>query len=351
MAQQTHIFAGIARYRGGSQFGLFRNEIGNGGWQRVTNGLPEDAQVHAVTVHPEDTNVVYVGSHDGPYRSTDRGKTFERLNFPDRGVEIWSILVHPKKPKTLYAGASPVGVYRSDNGGDSWKKLPAPAIADRITMAFPCRVMRFAVDPTEADTLYATVEVNGVMRSRDAGESWQDCSADLIKMAAENPKLKSAIGSKNDSEGMLDGHALCVSPAAPGTVIVAVRMGLFRSTDRGGSWRDMEVGRFSPLTYGRDIRVSPHDPRVLYAALSVAAASEHGRIYRSNDLGETWKRFDEGLNPASTMMAVTPHPRDPNQVYCATRRGEVFGTQDGGKSWQTYPLPDGVADCYAIASA
>ena len=189
------------------------------------------------------------------------------------------------------------------------------------------------------------------MRSRDAGESWQDCSADLIKLANSDAKYKSAIGTKDETEGMLDGHALCVSPAAPGTVIVAVRMGLFRSTDRGGSWRDMEVGRFSPVTYGRDIRVSPQDPRVLYAALSVAAASEHGRVYRSDNLGESWTRFDEGLNPASTMMAVCPHPSDAKQVFCATRRGEVFGTQDGGKSWKAYPLPDGVADCYAVAVA
>ena len=351
MAQQSHIFAGVARYRGGTQFGLFRRAVGDERWQRVTKGLPEDAQIHAVTVDPSNPDIVYVGTHDGPYRSTDRGASFQRLGFPDRDVEIWSILVHPKKPKTLYAGASPVGVYRSDDGGDNWKRLAPPRIAERIKMAFPCRVMRFAADPAEADTLYATVEVNGVMRSRDAGESWQDCSADLIKLANDNPKLKSKIGSDTDTEGMLDGHALCVSDAAPGTVILAVRMGLFRSTDRGGSWRDMEVGRFSPVTYGRDIRVSPQDPRTLYAALSVAASSEHGRLYRSSDLGETWTRFDEGLNPASTMMAVATHPRDAKQIYCATRRGEVFGTQDGGKSWQSYKLPDGVADCYALASA
>jgi photosystem II stability/assembly factor-like uncharacterized protein len=351
MAQQSHIFAGVARYRGGTQFGLFRRAVGDGRWERITSGLPEDAQIHAITVDPSDHDVVYVGTHDGPYRSTDRGAHFQRLGFPDRDVEIWSILVHPKRPKTLYAGASPVGVYRSDDGGDSWKKLPAPGITERIAMAFPCRVMRFAVDPVEADTLYATVEVNGVMRSRDAGESWQDCSADLIKLAAENPKLKSKIGSDNDTEGMLDGHALCASEAAPGTVIVAVRMGLFRSPDRGAHWRDMEIGRFSPLHYGRDIRVSPQDPRTLYACLSVAASSDAGSLYRSSDLGETWQRFDNGLNPASTMMAVAPHPRDASQVYCATRRGEVFGTLDGGKSWQAYPLPDGVADCYALACA
>ena len=58
--------------------------------------------------------------------------------------------------------------------------------------------------------------------------------------------------------------------------------------------RDIEVGRFSPLTYGRDLRVSSHDPNVLYAALSPAFSSSDGGIFRSDDVGKTWKRFDHG---------------------------------------------------------
>ena len=206
--------------------------------------------------------------------------------------------------------------------------------------------MRLAVDPADAGTLYANMEVNGIMRSRDGGESWEDCSADLLRLA-ELPHLKSHILSDNDIEGMLDGHALCAT--APGTVIAAQRMGLFRSTDRGAHWEDMEVGRFSPLRYSRDIRISPHDPNMLYACLSVAALSDAGSLYRSADLGASWQRFDQGLTPRSTMMAVALHPRDPDQVYCTTRNGEVFDTSDGGRSWQSMPLPEGTRDVYALA--
>jgi photosystem II stability/assembly factor-like uncharacterized protein len=111
----------------------------------------------------------------------------------------------------------------------------------------------------------------------------------------------------------------------------------------------MEVGRFSPLTYGRDIRVSPQDPRVLYACLSPAARSEDGSLYRSADLGETWPRFDRGVKAESTMMAVALHPRDADSVYCVSRTGQVFGTRDGGRTWSEDRLPDGVNDVYAIA--
>jgi photosystem II stability/assembly factor-like uncharacterized protein len=95
--------------------------------------------------------------------------------------------------------------------------------------------------------------------------------------------------------------------------------------------------------------VSPQDPRVLYACLSPAARSEDGSLYRSGDLGETWSRFDHGVKAESTMMAVALHPRDADRVYCASRTGQVFGTEDAGRSWREERLPDGVSDVYAIA--
>ena len=128
-------------------------------------------------------------------------------------------------------------------------------------------------------------------------------------------------------------------------------MGIFRSTDRGMTWEDMEIRRFSPLTYARDVRVSPHDARTLYACLSPAARSEDGSLYRSDDLGQSWRRVDRGVKAQSTMMSVALHAKDPDQVYCATRGGQVFGTQDGGRSWHEYPLPAGIQDVYTVACA
>jgi photosystem II stability/assembly factor-like uncharacterized protein len=51
----------------------------------------------------------------------------------------------------------------------------------------------------------------------------------------------------------------------------------------------------------------------------------------------------------TTVMAVSTHPTDPNRVYCVTRRGQVLGTEDAGKSWTDYRLPDGVHDVYTVA--
>jgi photosystem II stability/assembly factor-like uncharacterized protein len=142
---------------------------------------------------------------------------------------------------------------------------------------------------------------------------------------------------------------LACSGAAPGTVFLANRMGLFSSSDRGEHWQDMEIGRFSPLTYGRDIRTSPQDPKVMYAALSPAARSTDGAIYRSDDVGQSWKRFDHGVKAEATMMAVALNAKDPNQVFAASRFGQIFGTTDGGKNWTETRLPEGVRDVYALA--
>jgi photosystem II stability/assembly factor-like uncharacterized protein len=97
--------------------------------------------------------------------------------------------------------------------------------------------------------------------------------------------------------------------------------------------------------------VSGHDPLVLYTCLSPAAFSTDGSLYRSQDLGSTWRRIDHGVKAASTLMAVSEHPADPARLCCVTRGGQVFGTEDGGESWSEYRLPEGVEDVYAIACA
>jgi photosystem II stability/assembly factor-like uncharacterized protein len=347
MSQTGYVYVGAAQAGLQTRGGLFRRRAEGRDWEQLTNGMPEDARVQAITIDPTDASVVYAGTHDGPYRSLDGGDSWTRLPFPD-GRQVWSILVSPQDPRVLYAGTSPVAIYRSEDGGESWIRLYEQASPDRVKMDFLGRVMRLALDPANADQIYATLEVGGVLRSLDNGATWEDCSGSLVELAKQ-PHLKSRIGSDTEIEGMMDGHALCTSPATPDTVYLAVRMGLFRSDDRGKSWQDMQVGRFSPLTYSRDVRVSPQDPNVLYACLSPAARSEDGSVYRSEDLGATWSRFDHGIKAEATMMAVALNAGDAAQVHCASRCGQVFSTLDGGAHWQEHRLPDGVRDVYAVA--
>jgi len=102
-----------------------------------------------------------------------------------------------------------------------------------------------------------------------------------LRLAEAEPRLRSKLVSDTEAEGMLDGHAVCTSAADPDSIIIAVRMGLFRSQDQGKTWQDMRVDSFSPFTYGRDIKVSPRDPNTLYACLSVAASTARSTVART----------------------------------------------------------------------
>jgi len=341
------LYVGAARWVGEGKGGLYRRENGQPGWREMD--LPQPIQVHAISVHPWRREVVYAATDRGVFRSLDAGNHWQALSTPSL-AQTWAIAFHPDDPDRLYAGTSPLGVWCSEDGGETWRaaKVAVPA---RVRMAFDCRVMRFAFDPTQVNRMYAALEVGGVMRSLDGGASWTDCAQTLVDLAEAHPHLRSRIQSDSDTEGMLDAHAVCVSAVAPERVVLAARMGLFESTDAGTSWRDMAVGQYSPLTYARDIRVSPHDARSMYCCLSPASRSQEGRLYRSDDAGTTWTRIDRGIQPRATMMAVAIDPDDPAGLHCIARGGQVFSSADGGETWAESLLPAEVCDIYAIAHA
>ena len=344
------VFAGAAFWdkaaSGTRTQGLFR--LNGEGWRAVTDGLPDPVEVRCIAMRG---SAIYVGTQDGPYRSTDGGETWTLLELPPSpspDTVVWSIL--PLDDGGLLVGTQGTLIFRSDDDGASWRKLDVPMPSGAVQMGFPSRVIRMVADPADPKEIYAGIEVGGVVRSLDGGETWTDVSAGLMAYV-EKIFFKSRIGTDQDQEGMMDTHAMAISPDAPGTVFLANRIGLFKSPDKGDSWEWMNIGRFSPLSYARDVIVSPHDPKTLYAALSIAALSDRGSLYRSTDLGETWSRFDRDVSIESTLMTVGASPSSADHVYCAARRGQVFGTEDGGASWNALPLPEGVSGVYAVACA
>ena len=345
----SYLYAGVAGYfgrpRDAGAVGVFRRRTDGGEWEHVL----ATSEVHTVFVHPEDPDLVFAGTSDGVWRSPDRGASFRRAKFPDGGTQVWSFIAIDDAPDRMYAGGSPLGVYRSEDRGASWERLPTPEIRPRCECPFSPRVMRMAQRPGRPDEIYAALEIAGSMRTTDGGETWEDLNEGLVRLS-DRPHLRSSIVQREThAEGMLDGHAIAISPATPDTPIIALRMGLFRAREGGRRWEDLEVGRFSPTTYARDIKVSPHDPGTLYAALSVAADSRDGGVYRSTDAGATWQRFDR-VQVNGTIMSVGLHPSDQNQVCIGARYdGEVFATVDGGETWQACPLPGPVKDVYAVA--
>jgi photosystem II stability/assembly factor-like uncharacterized protein len=205
---------------------------------------------------------------------------------------------------------------------------------------FPSRIMRLSFAD---DALYAAMEVNDAMRSDDGRESWVDCSDPLVALSAR-PFYESAILSKDKAGGPLDVHAIC---SIPGASFLALRMGLFRSVDRGASWQDMGIGQHAAhLRYERDIVASPWDALDVFACVADSSRGVAGRLYRSQDSGATWTQVDHSDDVQSTMMAVALTASDRRQAHCVTRRGQTFSTLNDGGSWREVGFPDVVTSSF-----
>ena len=347
MATDSYVFAGIAGYVGRP------NEEGKVGVFRRPSKSAASGSTFFPTSKPTPswcTRPTLTSYWRAPAKASTFPPITARLssapNFPDK-VQTWSFLVDRRDPRRIIAGVSPVNFYESRDMGANWEALPDSGIQEREQCTFRHRVMRMVQHPTRPDEIFAALEVNGVVHSTDFGRTWTDRSEHLIELS-KLPHLKSAIITKNEAEGMLDGHAITMSPADPDAVVLACRMGLFKSTDKGNSWQDMELKRFSPVTYGRDVKVAAQDAKTVYAALSVAAASHDGGVYRSKDAGKTWSRFDK-VQVHGTIMSIGLNDRDPDEVYIGARyQGEVFGTRDGGATWTPLPIPGPVKDIYCV---
>jgi hypothetical protein len=110
----SYVFAGVGGYYASKESGLagvFRCATDRTDWEHALR----ETEAFTVFVHPHDANLVFAGTGDGVYRSTDRGQNFRRADFPDRGVQVWSFLHDDADPKLMLAGGSPVSTYRSED--------------------------------------------------------------------------------------------------------------------------------------------------------------------------------------------------------------------------------------------
>lgn len=347
-----YVYAGAAKWVAANDpdhdYGLYRMDPDDGQWQKLTKGFPEDYGIHHLAFSEAEPGVLYAGTSDGPYKSEDGGDSWQALGLPSENCCTWSVLPHPSDADRLYAGTEDQGLFRTTDGGKSWEELPVPKPEGYCYIGFPSRTVRMALDPSAPDEIYVGIEVGGLVRSLDAGDSWDDAGGDLFRLSSEEyPDVNEGRG---DVVGMMDTHSVALNPALPGTVFYANRFGLYRSDDKAATFRNLDVGRFSHITYSRDVQSSRHDPNRLYAAFSFASVSDEGSLWKSDDQGESWQRFDHGVPVNSTMMHIGQSAKTADRVYCGARRGQVFGTEDGGKSWREFPLPEKVEGLYAVAA-
>ena len=311
--------------------GLFRRLPGEGEWEEYTDGLPSDADVGAIAIHPLEPELAFVGVQGGVY-ANDGGGRWRSMNMPVNDGRVCSILFPRPDSKVMYVGMTPAQIYRTTDGGDSWELLPFDPGPDVITQLstvvsvfLPSQVIDMSADPNNPDEIYAGIEVGGACRSLDGGESWEPINQGL----------------REGGEDRLDTHGIRVSPIHAGSVYLSTREGVFHSVDKGESWKHLDVSKYTHLTHTRQLAITPGEPYSMYVTYGVSALSEEpGGLLRSQDWGETWQRVDHGIAPRGAMYAVAVDPRNPSQIFCSTNKGQVFESLDDGSNWKECSLPE-----------
>ena len=304
--------------------GIWRSTDGGGKWTRPKGAranMPwSELVVFALTRHPKDPNVVFGGTHEGIYRSDDRGASFEKINSEMNDYDVWSVAIDPSDPDTMFAGCRPGAIFRSKDGGQKWQKMNAHFAEECANINIP-RVLTMAVDPTDGRKVWAGVEVDGVRRSLDGGDTWTTIGA------AETP------GDTGEGMTEIDVHWMEVSPGSPSMVITSTNSDVFLSTDVGESWRTVGVKEHFPYTFCRGMAVKPDDPNVILIGNGDSNIGLTGAVMRTQDRCETWESMPLPVAPNSPIWKFAVNPADPNQVFCVSHWGEIFNSEDAGDTW------------------
>jgi photosystem II stability/assembly factor-like uncharacterized protein len=230
----------------------------------------------------------------------------------------------------VYAGTEPSNLYRSEDGGQSWQLLPSlRSLPSEPSWSFPPRpwthhVRTIAPHPTDPDWLAVGIELGGVMRSHDAGASWQD----------------------HNAQAHSDAHQLLTHRLAPDRLYEAAGQGIARSEDRGDTWTRLEHGLDRRYAWAQAI--DPADPDLWYVSVSRSPFAAHGggdgeaHLFRTR--GDGWQAIDTwGADPTLRRMpyALAALPGQAGGLLVGLRGGDLLFTEDAGESWSKWgdPLP------------
>jgi photosystem II stability/assembly factor-like uncharacterized protein len=191
-----------------------------------------------------------------------------------------------------------------------------------------------AAHPVDPETLYVGIELGGVMRSRDGGQSWED----------RKP------GSQHDA------HCLATHPAAPDRLYEAAGGGVAWSSDAGATWRPSDDGMDRLYTVG--LAVDAADPDLWYVSATFSSRDAYRNdgqaravIFRKRG-DSPWQPLDTGVlpHPLPSMPLALVAPRDrPNTLIAGLKTGDLLLTEDAGETWRHVALP--VESIVALADA
>src|SRR5437868_3323092 len=319
--------------------GVWKSDDYGRTWTSLFDEQPTGS-IGAIAVAPSNPNVVYVGSGeglqrpdlsvgDGIYKSTDGGITWEHLGQRD-GQQIGSIIVDPKKPERLfvavlghpYGPTAERGVFRSTDGGRTFEKV---LYKDENTGA-----IGLAFDPKNSKTIYATLWAarqgpwengawqgpgSGLFKSTDGGTTWRQLTKGL-------PTFEQGLGRIGFAIAPSDPKRMYANVDAPQLG------GVYRSDDAGESWQRVndEVRVWGRGSDFAEVKVDPRDPDTVYSA--------NTSTYRSTDGGHTYHAF-KGAPGGDDYHTVWINPENPDIILLASDQGGTLSV-NGGRTWSSW---------------
>ena len=344
-------------YAGTSNGGIFKTTNAGDAWVAISDGLARidgslDGAYLDLTMDPNDPQIVYAAhaslAQPGAgflFKTIDGGQQW----VGSQGTIVFSVTLSPTDPQIIYLGTD-VGVLTSPDGGANFEG----------PMLLSIRVIDVAVDPRDADTIYAATQLFGIVKTTDGGEIWTLASGGLpptatlaLELDAINPALlyfgasgpgvfrtnDGAASWQLSSNGMnaASVEAMAVNPTDSSNLLAAVSGGeLFQSANGGSTWVESRSGL---TTAGvSELAFDPANPKVAYASsrnpfdpnAGNRFVPPDGAFYRSADGGHTWEELIRPL----VVTALVVHPSDGRTVYLAGDFG-VIRSQDSGQNFET----------------
>jgi photosystem II stability/assembly factor-like uncharacterized protein len=260
---------------------------------------------------------------------------YDGTPHPWEFARVWHLEPSPTDPDTVYAGVEDAALFRSLDGGQTWRELPGLRTHESASSWQPgaggmC-LHTILLDPVDPRRIVVAISSAGAFRSDDGGATWRPINRGLRSEGIPDP----------DAEVGHCVHRLAMHRSRPATLFMQKHWDVMRSDDGGESWQ--EISGNLPSDFGFPIDVHAHEPNTIYV-VPITSDSEHYppdgrlRVYRSRSGGNEWEALTRGLpqrdcyvNVLRDAMAVDS--LDPCGVYFGTTGGQVYASPDAGNSW------------------
>jgi photosystem II stability/assembly factor-like uncharacterized protein len=248
---------------------------------------------------------------------------------------VWKLEPSLTDPETVYAGVEDAALFRSSDGGQTWQELAGLRSVKGNLWAPGAGGMclhSIIQDPAEPLRMFTAISAAGVFRTDDGGQTWRSANHGL-KSPYELPDPQAEVGHCV--------HCIAMHPSHPGVLYMQKHWDVMRSDDAGEQW--YEISGNLPTDFGFTIGVHAHEPETIYV-VPIKSDSEHFpmdgklRVYRSRTGGNDWEALTKGLPQDNCYVnvyrsAMSVDTLDPCGVYFGTTGGQVYVSSDAGDSW------------------